>query len=184
MSWQDMENRKREMYITNKVVEVEEMSRLEYVLSRGWKLPEDEYDLKDERVYKVLYLDGYTSMCPKDKFLEDARKLNNLDFGLALILIKRGFKLARKGWNGKGMFIYLVTGGNYPVQMGAVKEYADEQGTVKYNPYMAIKNVDNSMSTWVPSVNDCLAEDWQVIGEEIDFHKILIKEKVKEFLTR
>ena len=77
MSWQDMENRKREMYITNKVVEVEEMSRLEYVLSRGWKLPEDEYDLKDERVYKVLYLDGYTSMCPKDKFLEDARKLNN-----------------------------------------------------------------------------------------------------------
>ena len=82
------------------------------------------------------------------------------------------------------MFIYLVTGGNYPVQMGAVKEYADEQGTVKYNPYMAIKNVDNSMSTWVPSVNDCLAEDWQVIGEEIDFHKILIKEKVKEFLTR
>lgn len=184
MSWQDMENKKREMYITNKVVEVEEMSRLEYVLSRGWELPEDEYDLKDERVYKVLYLDGYISMCPKDKFLEDARKLNNLDFGLALILMKRGFKLARGGWNGKGMFVYLVIGGNYPVQMGAIKEYADEQGTVKYNPYMAIKNVDNSISTWVPSVNDCLAEDWQVIGEEIDFHKILIREKVKEIMTR
>lgn len=174
----------REIYITNKVVEVEEMSRLEYVLSRGWELPEDEEHLKDERVYKVMYLDGYISMCPKDKFLEDARKLDKLDFGLALLLMKKGFRVAREGWNGKGMFVYLVTGGNYPVQMGAIKEYANEQGTVKYNPYMAIKNVNNSISTWVPSVNDCLAEDWQAVGEEKDFHKILIKEKVREYMAR
>jgi len=37
---------------------------------------------------------------------------------------------------------------------------------VPYNAYMAIKNVDNTVSTWVPSVNDCLAEDW-VISEAV-----------------
>ena len=36
---------------------------------------------------------------------------------------------------------------------------------VPYNAYMAIKNVDNTVSTWVPSVNDCLATDWGVVGE-------------------
>ncbi|MGL5716198.1 MAG: DUF2829 domain-containing protein [Cetobacterium sp.] len=87
----------------------------------------------------------------------------NLTFGEALIFLKKGEKLQRINWNGKGMFVYLVEGGNYKVQSRAIKKYADEHETVKYNPYMAIKNVDNTISTWVPSVNDCLAEDWQVV---------------------
>ena len=85
-----------------------------------------------------------------------------MDFGKALEAMKNGECVARHGWNGKGMFVYLVTGGNYPVQMDAVKHLADDSGTVKYNPYMAIKNVDDTISTWVPSVNDCLATDWYI----------------------
>lgn len=185
MSWQEVEGKKREVYITNKIVEVEEMSRLEYVLSRGWELPEDEEHLKDERVYKVIYLDGYISMCPKDKFLEDARELNKLDFGLALILLKKGFRVAREGWNGKGMFVYFVSGFVMPLSVkDGVNAYENKYEVTKVNPHMAIKNVDNSTSTWVPSINDCLAEDWQVVGEDKDFHKVLIKEKVKEYMTR
>ena len=34
---------------------------------------------------------------------------------------------------------------------------------VPYNAYMAIKNVNETVSTWVPSVNDCLAEDWEIL---------------------
>lgn len=83
-----------------------------------------------------------------------------MNFGEALEKLKQGLKLKRLGWNGKGMFVYLVTGGNYKVQTDSIKDFADENGTVKYNPYFAIKNVNNSISTWVPSVNDCLAEDW------------------------
>lgn len=180
MSWQEVEGKKREVYITNKIVEVEEMSRLEYVLSRGWELPEDEEHLKDERVYKVIYLDGYISMCPKDKFLEDARELNKLDFGLALILLKKGFRVAREGWNGKGMFVFLNMN---PSICENYKEITGKDFSI-INPHFLIKNVDDSMSTWVPSVNDCLAEDWQVVGEDKDFHKILIKEKVREYMAR
>lgn len=85
-----------------------------------------------------------------------------MDFGLALQALKEGRAVAREGWNGKGLFVYLVSGGDYPVQMDVVKPIAKEDGTLHYNPYMAIKNVDGTISTWVPSVNDCLAEDWFV----------------------
>lgn len=75
-----------------------------------------------------------------------------MDFGEALHLLKEGKKLAREGWNGKGMFIVFV-----PSKVINLNEYL-----VKFNQHFVIKNVDGSVSTWVPSVNDCLAEDWYV----------------------
>ena len=75
-----------------------------------------------------------------------------MDFGEALHLLKEGKKLAREGWNGKGMFIVFV-----PSKVINLNEYF-----VKFNQHLVIKNVDGSVSTWVPSVNDCLAEDWYV----------------------
>ena len=34
--------------------------------------------------------------------------MNEMNFGEAIIALKQGKKVARKGWNGKGMFLYLV----------------------------------------------------------------------------
>lgn len=87
-----------------------------------------------------------------------------MNFGQALELIKAGKKIARTGWNGKGMFVYLVPAASYPAQTGAAKSHFGEDSTVPYNAYMAIKNVNDTVSTWVPSVNDCLAEDWEVVA--------------------
>lgn len=75
-----------------------------------------------------------------------------LTFGDALDAAKQGKKVARTGWNGKGMFVYYVPANSYPAQTD-----------VAYNPYLAIKNVNGSVSTWVPSINDCLAEDWETV---------------------
>lgn len=83
-----------------------------------------------------------------------------MDFGWALTKMKLGERVRRKGWNGKDMFVYYVPAASYPVQTGAAKKYFGEGSMVPYNAYMAIKNVDNTVSTWVPSVNDCLEEDW------------------------
>jgi hypothetical protein len=88
-----------------------------------------------------------------------------MNFGAALEAIQAGQRIARTGWNGKGMFVYLVPPASYPVQTGAAKAHFGEGAMVPYNAYMAIKNVDNTVSTWVPSVNDCLASDWGVVGE-------------------
>lgn len=83
-----------------------------------------------------------------------------MDFGLAIKVLKSGQKVARFGWNGKGMFVYYVPEGTYPAQTEAAKSIGE---VVDYNPYLAIKNVNGTVSTWVPSINDCLAEDWEVV---------------------
>jgi hypothetical protein len=86
-----------------------------------------------------------------------------MNFGHALEALEAGKKVARSGWNGKGMFVYLVPANCYPVQTEAAKSYFGEDAMVPYNPYLAIKNVNESVSTWVPSVNDVLAKDWSIV---------------------
>lgn len=84
---------------------------------------------------------------------------DDIDFGSAVNILKAGGKVARKGWNGKGMFVYYVPSGAYPARTGAAKDHYGDT-LVPYNPYLAIKNVDDTVSTWVPSINDVLATDW------------------------
>lgn len=86
-----------------------------------------------------------------------------MNFGEALEEIKKGAKVARDGWNGKGMFVFIVPAGRFTAYTKAAIDIADEDGKINYNPYFAIKNVNGTVSTWVPSVNDCLAEDWFVL---------------------
>lgn len=82
-------------------------------------------------------------------------------FGVVLILLKEGKKMARSGWNGKGMFIYYVPASRFKsLTEVAIKEFGEY---VDYNEYIAIKNVNGTVSTWVPSINDCFANDWQIV---------------------
>ncbi len=113
--------------------------------------------------YKVVYPDGYTSWSPAAAFEEAYRKCDAMNFGLAIEALKKGLCVARAGWNGKGMFVYYVPANSYPAQTGAAKNHFGENAMVPYNAYMAIKNVDNTVSTWVPSVNDVLADDWRIV---------------------
>lgn len=87
----------------------------------------------------------------------------NLTFGQALEALKRGERVAREGWNGKGMFVYYVPANAYPAQTGVAKAYFGEDAKVPYAAYLAIKNVNETVSTWVPSINDCLSEDWCIL---------------------
>ena len=108
--------------------------------------------------------------CKRDIFeatYDAAAPAAGMNFGQALEAIKAGQRIVRAGWNGKGMFVYLVPPASYPVQTGAAKAHFGEGAMVPYNAYMAIKNVDGTVSTWVPSVNDCLATDWGIIGDTV-----------------
>ena len=72
----------------------------------------------------------------------------------AIEALKLDKKVSRAGWNGKGMY----------VRFAKEWEYTDGiDDNRKCNPLLTIKNVDESVSTWVPSINDVLAEDWQVV---------------------
>jgi len=87
-------------------------------------------------------------------------------FGEAIRNLKNGYKVARKGWNGKNMFIVYQKG--YPQGIPSNKQTAiawgiNEGDLFKCEPYLQIQMVNGSHSMWVPSINDCLAEDWQIV---------------------
>lgn len=83
-----------------------------------------------------------------------------MSFGVALELLKGGRKVSRTGWNGKGLFLYYVPPASYPAQTGAAKATFGEDALVPYNAYIALAGKDVPVSTWAPSINDCLADDW------------------------
>lgn len=160
-------------YIGTKVINAKPMTRGEYNILRGWDLPAGENGADEG--YLVEYLDGgkvnvpgfanYVSWSPKDVFERSyiEHPTSGFSFGYAVTLMKAGRKVARAGWNGRGMFVYYVPPASYPVQTGAAKSHFGDGSLVPYNAYMAIKNVDETVSTWVPSANDCLAVDWMVV---------------------
>ena len=88
------------------------------------------------------------------------------DFSWALRQMKNGKKIHRAGWNGKGMFAVLQKG--YPNGIPCNKQTAEAWGLnegdlFRCEPYMQLKMVNGSHSMWVPSVNDCLSNDWAIV---------------------
>lgn len=82
----------------------------------------------------------------------------NLEFGLVVTGIKLGWRAARKGWNGKNMFIYYVPANEYPAQTQVAKAEFGEM--VPYGAYLALKTADGNVVPWLPSQTDILADDW------------------------
>ena len=82
-----------------------------------------------------------------------------MNFEGALEGLKAGCRVHRTGWNGKGMFLYLVPENRYPAQTEiAKKEFGKE---VPYGPYIAIKTTQGNVVLWLASQTDLLAEDWE-----------------------
>lgn len=166
-------------FIGTKIVNAKPMNRLAYNILRGWGGPADE-NPADEG-YLVEYKDGgranvegyagYVSWSPKDVFEASYREMSGQSFSLALEAIKRGLAVARVGWNGKGMCVYLNRGAIdgsavVPEFVGGVSRSLFDHwssGIVTRMPNFVIKSADGSNSTWVPSITDALAEDWQIV---------------------
>lgn len=75
-----------------------------------------------------------------------------MNFGDALNALKLGNKVARDGWNGKGMWIELI---------------ADENQMFKdrpLHPYLMMATAQQDYVPWVASQSDILAEDWFIVG--------------------
>ena len=86
-----------------------------------------------------------------------------MDFGQALHGLKNGERVSRTGWNGKGMFVYLVPAASYPAQRGAAKAWAGEDAMIPYRAYLAMSTVDGDVVPWVASQTDILASDWEIV---------------------
>lgn len=88
-----------------------------------------------------------------------------LTFGDALKALKDGRRVARRGWNGKGMWIALQEGSVIPAEAargGAAKGRAEEGATeIVILPHIDMRAADGSIVVgWLASQTDMLAEDW------------------------
>lgn len=139
----------------------------EYNSYRGWNIPENENP--EEPGYLVEYLDGgkpnhpehrgYISWSPKDVFERSYRPIAGLSFGDAIKALKIGERVARKGWNGKGMFLVFVHDKDYQLNTIAQNKLVG----VRQIPWVGMKTADNCFVPWLASQTDILSEDWEIV---------------------
>ena len=162
-------------HIGTKIINAKPMTRQAYNDLRGWTVPSNE-NPADEG-YLVEYLDGgtpnlagfkgYVSWSPKDVFGRAYRPMNRMTFGDALVALKAGRRVAREGWNGKGMWLSLSAPGVRDVPAGGFwsvnnADHARSQGgTAKVLPSITMKTATGEiLMGWLASQTDMLAEDW------------------------
>lgn len=85
------------------------------------------------------------------------------NFGVALDAIKQGNKIAREGWNGKGMFLFYNNGRLNTISYKALKAGIIENA-LEVAPFILMKTADNKLVPWLASQTDVLAEDWIIIN--------------------
>ena len=91
----------------------------------------------------------------------------NLNFGQAIELMKKGAKVAREGWNGKGMYIFIQEGTVITKDKARNKILSDIEGDIKINSHIDMKAADGSIVIgWLASQTDILAEDWVIVTNE------------------
>lgn len=161
-------------YIGFKEINAKPMTRLGYNQFRGWELPSNENGA--DKGFLVEYVDGgqantpefkgYVSWSPEDVFYRAYQlRENGMPFGEAVDLLKRGYRVARQGWNGKGMYLTYFS----PVAHGVetLKVYDCEAGAEKpLLPFILMKTADNMYVPWLASQSDVLSDDWGIVDIE------------------
>jgi hypothetical protein len=137
------------------------MNLIDYEKMRGFN-KKDEVSNADG--YLVEYLhggkpnvdghEGYVSWSPKDVFERAYRPVDGMSFGLAIEAMRKGLKVARTRWNGKGMWLSLVKNTEYTVS---------ETDDSVLLPWIGMKTHDNKFIPWLASQSDMLSDDWMVV---------------------
>ena len=110
--------------------------------------------------YRVRYADGYVSWSPKEAFEEAYRPTDAMNFGLAIEAAKRGAKIARRGWNGKGQYVELASAISYVTPGG---ETVNAEHEAIGNRAFAFVGSSRVQMGWLASQADMLADDWHIV---------------------
>lgn len=111
----------------------------------------------------------------------NADAIEQLSFGTVISALKAGFVAYRKGWNGKGLFVFkqvraTITGEETIKKMTSLNDLSKQlilqtNGNISYCNQCLIYNANTGeANSWVPSVSDMFAEDWCIVTK-IDIAK-------------
>jgi hypothetical protein len=99
--------------------------------------------------------------------------LGNMSFGLAIVVLKSGGKVARAGWNGKGMFLLYVNKSAWHINNSRISRMAEDgrtqaidsfdSGEPKLLPFIGMHTAQGEFVPWLASQTDMLAEDWCIL---------------------
>ena len=168
-------------YIGTKMIRAKAMTRGDYNKVRGWSIPADENP--NDEGFLVEYLDGgkanhkdydgYISWSPKDVFERAYRPATGMTFGQAIEAMKHGKKVARAGWNGKGMYLWLMPAATVKAEWCRephLKEVAEANGgEIECLGTIRMFTHDSTgrkavLTGWLASQSDMLCDDWMVVG--------------------
>jgi hypothetical protein len=111
--------------------------------------------------YRIEYEDGYRSWCPKEVFEAAYRETTGMSFGLAIEAVKKGLRIARAGWNGKDMYVFLSDGVEFST-MADMSEFANEE--VYVSDLLVLRTAQKTLQPgWLATQSDILADDWYIL---------------------
>lgn len=158
-------------YIKTEVVKAEPMTYGEAY--KNGLIPSNSYvqEYDDSLGYVITHMDGFKDWSPKEIFEQEYTSVEGMSFGLAIKALKAGHKVARKGWNGKGMFLWLKPAATVKAEWckdPMLKGFAEANGgeiealgTICM--FTAQKQI---LSGWLASQTDMLSEDWIIVTNE------------------
>lgn len=138
----------------------------------GWPLPKDfgpdcyisfDRDSAEKNLSRPVGTNLFTADQARQMFEHVLAVDSDMDFGMAIDALKSGKKVARAGWNGKGMWLQLVVPhSNRPPKTATamVLSLPDDVDTL---PWIGMKTADNKFVPWLASQTDMLAEDWMIV---------------------
>jgi hypothetical protein len=82
--------------------------------------------------------------------------------GWAVDEMQIGNKVCRAGWNGKGMFLFLVPGSQFQVNRPPLLGIYPSGTVIDYHPHVDMKTATGQIVPWLCSQSDLLATDWEI----------------------
>lgn len=86
------------------------------------------------------------------------------DIGWAVDMMKDGAKVARAGWNGRNMFIFLVPGSQFEVNRKPLLGIYPAGTVIDYHSHVDMRTSDGKIVPWLCSQTDLLASDWETVN--------------------
>ena len=84
--------------------------------------------------------------------------------GWAIDQMSEGKKVARLGWNGSGMYLYLQPGSSFePPEARNPHMTAADDGLIHYAPHIDMFTAQETHVPWLASQTDLLATDWSLV---------------------